>query len=646
MKPATETPLQNNDFAPCTVVMGTAGHIDHGKTALVLALTGTDTDRLPEEKTRGITIDLGFAALDLQNKAGRTVHMGLVDVPGHHAFIHNMLAGAGGIDCVMLVIAADEGVKAQTIEHLAICTLLGVRYGVIALTKIDAVSAERLEQARQEIQSFAKHTFLEGAPLIPVSAYTGTGIDKLKKALFELALQVPAHSTDTLLRLPLDRAFSVAGFGTVVTGTLHDGSVRTGDTVEIQPGARVVRVRGVQVHHHSVQEIHAPTRAALNLAGIEVGEVHRGDTIVQQSTLSTATTVDVELTVLPGMRPLKHRGRLGMHAFTSEAVATVLLYKSDQEDEANEKGTRLARLRLSKPMLLVPGDHFVLRQQDGIIGGGRVLDANPMKRWRKAAVRQWLEQIRNATLDQQLLARVQRRGVEGISLAGLEQETGFRVEAIQKVTNALLTANLLVGAKVERTYFDHFLPPEAHVKASELVLKNLMKKEPHTRSRAELLSRTRLQGWVFDLAVGKLVQAGKVRVAGSQISANSGGSPGGKQAALLETIEGLYRTAGLASPLVNDVATKLRMAPKDVPPLITLLIRSGKLVRMGEDRLLIHADALTKLKADLKNYHGQAFDVNRFKEFTGLTRKHAIPLLEYLDRVRITSNRQGVHIVL
>ncbi len=645
MKPAEETPRQKTAFAARSVVMGTAGHIDHGKTALVLALTGTDTDRLPEEKARGITIDLGFADLNLEDGEGRRVHLGLIDVPGHQAFIHNMLAGAGGIDCVMLVVAADEGVKAQTTEHLAICSLLGVRYGIIALTKQDAVSAERLEEARREVASFAEHTFLESAPLIPVSARTCEGLGDLKKALLELALSVPEHSKDCLLRLPLDRAFSIPGFGTVVTGTLHDGSLQVGDVVELQPGGRTVRVRGVQVHRCSQKEAHAPTRVALNLAGIEVAEVHRGDTIVQQGRLSPVSTVDVELTVLPGARPLRHRSRLGMHAFTSETLATVLLYGSDQEDESQ---SRLARLRLRKPMVLVPGDRFVLRQPSPseIIGGGRVLDANPMKRWRKVAARQWLGQIREASIEQQILARVRRRGMEGISLAVLEQETGLRADAIRRVTTTLIAANQVIGATVDVAHVDRFLHQEAHAQAAELLLTELMRKESRSSSRAELLSKTRLQEWVFNLAIGKLVQTNRVHVAGTQISIDAGDSAAGKNTELLAKVEGLYQSAGLASPIVSEVGAALKIAPKELPPLITSLIRSGKLVRMGADNLLIHADALAKLRADLMKARGQTFDVGRFKSFTGLTRKHAIPLLEYLDRMRVTANRQGVRTVL
>jgi len=269
-----------------------------------------------------------------------------------------------------------------------------------------------------------------------------------------------------------------------------------------------------------------------------------------------------------------------------------------------------------------------------------------MKRWRKAAARQWLGQIREASIEQQFLARVRRREMEGISLAVLEQETGFRADAIRRVMGSLIAANKLIGAIVDHAQVERFLCPEAPVQAAELVLKELMRKESRSSSRAELISRTRLQEWVFNLAIGKLLQTNGVHVAGTQISINAGDSIAGKNTELLAKVEGLYRSAGLASPLVSEVGSQLKIAPKDLPPLITLLLRSGKLVRMGADNLLIHADALAKLRADLIKQRGQTFDVGRFKSFTGLTRKHAIPLLEYLDRVRVTVNRQGIRTVL
>jgi selenocysteine-specific elongation factor len=645
MKPAIETRERPAHLPIRSIVMGTAGHIDHGKTALVFALTGTDTDRLPEEKTRGITIDLGFASLTLNNLDGSTIDLSLIDVPGHHAFIRNMMAGAGGIDCVLLVVAADEGVKAQTAEHLAICSLLGVRHGIIALTKSDAVSAERLQQARDQVRTLVQDTFLKNAPLFAVSARTREGLVDLKQALYELALKIPAHSTESILRLPLDRSFSMRGFGTVVTGTLHAGIVHSGDTVELQPKGRVVRVRGIQVHNKAAMEIQAPARVALNLTGIEVGEVGRGDTVVPPDSLLPVSTVDVELTVLPGATPLKHRGKLGMHAFTSETLATVLMYEPDDQPA---DAIRLARLRLSGPMLLVPGDRFVLRRRSPaeIIGGGSVIDAHPLPRLRKAAAREWLQSMQNASPEQQILARVRRRGIEGISLAALRQETGLNDEAIRRYTAAPLAARQLIGVKIQDVDVDRFLQPDALVEAVELLFEELKRNHSRSISRAELQSKTRLQEWVFSLAVQRLLETKPVRLVGGQLSISTNSSADGAQTEVLAKIEGLYRHSGLASPLVSEVASTLRIPLKDLPPLITVLVRSGKLIRMGSDNLLTHADALAKIKADLMKHRGQTFDVTRFKTFTGLTRKHAIPLLEHLDGARVTLNRNGIRTVL
>lgn len=628
-----------NSAAVRSVVLGTAGHIDHGKTALVYALTGTDTDRLPEEKSRGITIDLGFASLDLQDPSGHSIHLSLIDVPGHHAFIRNMLAGAGGIDCVMLVIAADEGIKPQTTEHLAICDLLGIRHGIVAITKQDAVTAERLEAVRQEVRRFAEHTFLEKAPIIAVSARTGTEIPALKRALAHLASNVPARNANAIFRLPLDRAFSVRGFGTVVTGTLQAGSLHVGDTVHMQPEGRSVRVRGIQVHGASVSETYAPGRVALNLVGVEVAEVHRGHTIVPPDTLLPVDTVDVELTVLPGMPLLRHRTTLRLHAFASEATARVLLYSPGENSAAP-----LARLRLSKPMLLTPGDRFVLRQPSPAVtvGGGRVLDAHPLPRLRKAAANAWLEQLRKAAPAQQILLRVQRRGLHGISIKTLSRETGLHTDAIRSITAPLLASKQLIGATVDHTDADHFLWPAALDEAVELVFKELERAK--TISRAELRSRTKLEDWVFALAAVRLLQVKPVQVVGNQFSLRTAAAKEPTEA--LAKVEALYRAAGLASPIVSEVAASLRLPQKEVPPLITTLIRTGKLVRMGADNLLIHTEALARLKNELQKQRGQTFDVGSFKALTGLTRKHAIPLLEYLDGARITRNKNGTRTVL
>ena len=645
MKSASPTPQHTTVPATRSLVMGTAGHIDHGKTALVLALTGTDTDRLPEEKTRGITIDLGFAALRLNDAEGKSVDLSLVDVPGHHAFIHNMLAGAGGIEAVLLVVAADEGVKAQTSEHLAICALLGVRHGLIALTKCDAVSAERLQQARNEVRSLTRHTFLETTPMLAVSARTGDGISELKKALFQVALGVPEHSDDLVMRLPLDHAFSVPGFGTVATGTLLNGNVRSGQNIALQPGGRILRVRAVQVHQRSREEAHAPTRVALNLAGIEVGEIHRGDVVVPPNTLNPAAIVDVELRMLPGSPLLRHRTQVQMHAFTSNAVATVLLYETDSHPES---ATRLARLRLSKPMLLIPGDCFVLRSSENILGGGCVIDAAPLPRLRKATAREWLEQVRDLSPAQQVFARVQRHGTTGVTLAELMQETGLRSDPILAIIAPLVEQKRIVGIRpaTDTANFERFLGAEALSSAVALLFEELMRRPSRSISRAELLSRTRLREWVFDLALERLPLTKPVRVAGTQITIATTTPAVSVETELLVRIEGLYRSAGLASPIVSEVASALQIDAKNLTRLLTLLLRTGKLVRMGSNNLLVHAEALAKIKADLTEHRGQTFDVGRFKNLTGLTRKHAIPLLEYLDSARVTLNRDGVRTVL
>jgi selenocysteine-specific elongation factor len=630
-----------NSAATRSVVLGTAGHIDHGKTALVYALTGTDTDRLPEEKSRGITIDLGFAFLDLQDPAGHSIQLSLIDVPGHHAFIRNMLAGAGGIDCVMLVVAADEGIKPQTTEHLAICALLGIRHGIVAITKQDAVTPERLEAARHEVRRFAEHTFLENAPVVAVSARTGAGIPALKRALAQLALSVPARNADAILRLPLDRAFSVRGFGTVVTGTLQAGSLHVGDAVHLQPEGRSVRVRGIQVHGTPVSETHAPGRVALNLVAVEVAEVHRGHTIVPPETLSPVNTVDVELTVLPGMPALRHRTNLRLHFFTSETTTRVLLYRPGENSAAP-----LARLRLSKPLLLTPGDRFVLRQPSPAItvGGGRVLDAHPLPRIRKAAANAWLEQLREAAPEQQILLRVRRRGLHGISLKTLSRETCLHTDAIRPIIASLIASKQLIGATVEQAAVGHVLWPGALAEAVELLSKELERTKARSLSRAELRSRTKLEDWVFALAAERLPQIKPVEAVGNQFTLRGAGAKEHTEA--LARVEALYRTAGLASPIVSEVAATLQLSHEEVPPLITVLIRAGKLVRMGADNLLIHAEALIRLRTELQKQRGQTFDVGRFKALTGLTRKHAVPLLEYLDGARITRNQNGIRTVL
>ena len=623
-----------------SIVLGTAGHIDHGKTSLVFRLTGTDTDRLPEEKSRGITIDLGFAAMRFEDEQ---IELSLVDVPGHHAFVRNMLAGAGGIDCVMLVIAADDGVKPQTTEHLAICTLLGVRHGIVVLTKKDAVNAEHLQRTSVEVQQFLQNTFLDDAPMLAVSARTGEGIAELKAELARLVTRIPERSADFLPRLPLDRAFSMKGFGTVVTGTLQAGTMRVGDSLELQPGARTVRVRSLQVHGSPRDHANAPCRLALNLAAVDVQDVKRGDTVLPPATLSCVSTVDAEVVMLAGVSPLKHRSRVRLHAFTSDTLATVLRYESDTP---SRQGTILVRLKLFEPLLLAPGDRFVLRQASPplTIGGGWVLDAHPLPGLRKAAALGWLKQINDASRVEQLRLRVIRRGVAGISLSVLIAETALTLQALHRAIEPLLSQARLVASRSQGAPH-HLLASESLEQASAHLLRELGRMSGEPISRAELRSKTRLSDWVFELALKPLLANEAVQAERDGLRLAASSADLSARDPHLAQVEELYLRAGLASPILSEVSEKTGIPSAELHRLITNLLRGKKLVRMGADNLFIHADALDRLTAALRQHRGETFDVARFKSFTGLTRKHAIPLLEYLDRMHVTRNNSGTRAI-
>lgn len=630
------------------VIVGTAGHIDHGKTALVYALTGTDTDRLPEEKSRGITIDLGFADLQLHGEHGPPLALSLIDVPGHHAFIRNMLAGAAGIDCVLLVIAADEGIKPQAEEHLAICSLLGITRGLVVLTKSDLVAPDRLAAVRSSIAHALAHTFLAQAPILAVSALTGQGIPELKLALYRLASQGLTRPANHVPRLPIDRAFSVRGFGSVVTGTLHGGPIHTGQELVLYPAARSVRIRGMQVHRNTVPSATAPCRVALNLAGIEVAELSRGDTLVPPATLAPTREFAAELTMLPGHPLPRHRSTVRLHAFSAESLATVLLF-----DTAPESGLRsdaphaFARLKLAHPMVLLPGDRFVLRQASPALtlGGGRVLDPH-LPRMRNAESHRWLQQLAALPDDspERLYLRIARRGASGLTAAALTRETGLLPQIVLHQLEPLLTSGRLCPTQ---TSPDSFLTAQALEHVAQQLLHRVQQRPAHSIPRAELRSQSHLAAPVFELALRTLALKRSVTLTSDAVTlAGAQSAPSPQHSGDLLRVEQLYRTAGLASPLLSEVSTQLALSPDKLRALITQLLRAKTLVRMGADNLFIHAEALTALAERLRQHRGERFDVARFKTFTGLTRKHAIPLLEHLDGQRITRNDNGTRTVL
>ncbi|MGB8538316.1 MAG: selenocysteine-specific translation elongation factor [Acidobacteriaceae bacterium] len=612
-----------------SLVVGTAGHIDHGKTALVRALTGIDADRLPEEKRRGITIDLGFASFDAASSAGRPLRISFVDVPGHSLFIHNMLAGAGCIGAVMLIISAEEGVKPQTVEHLAICELLGVRTGVTVITKIDAVEPSRAAQVELEVKKFLHGTFLgDGrAEILTVSATTGQNLAELRQRLITLTERAQDGDLDHVPRLPIDRSFVMKGFGTVVTGTLLAGSFHTGQSLTVEPGGRTVRVRGIETHGRAEELALAGSRVALNLAGVEVSELGRGQTLAAPETLTAVTTIDVEAALLPGVSPLKHGALVHFHAFTSNTVAKALIYGRGRFEAGS---SRLLRIKLQSPILLTAGDPFVLRQVSppATIGGGRVLDANPLQRLRKIQAMEWLEALRTAPAEGQILLRVTRRRMEGLSRRRLMVETGLAPEAADRLLQPLILSRRLLQIPGEI-----LLGSEAFDAASEAI-RSVLQQHANGVKRSELKTRTSLRPEILDFLLQRLARAEKLQLSGELVYPVQTAQPAPDPA--LSAIAAIYRQAGLSAPLLSEVSAMLKREESEMRGLVTLLLREKILVQMGSENLFMHHEALARLRSEISELHGQTVDVARFKQMTGLSRKYAIPLLEYLDRQRIT----------
>jgi len=635
-------PNRPSSMAARSVILGTAGHIDHGKTALVRALTGIDTDRLPEEKRRGITIDLGFASLETQAPDGAALRLSFVDVPGHARFVRNMLAGAAGIDAVLMVISAAEGVMPQTEEHLAICTLLGIERGLTVLTKADAVSEERLLDATQALKSFVRGTLLEGGPIITVSAHSGSGIAELRRELIRLAFSVPVRSPDAVFRLPIDRAFVMKGFGPVVTGTLIGGSIRAGGELAILPGDRTTRVRGIQVSGRTEEEARAGSRVALNLARIETADLRRGDILAIPSSLQAIDILDVELSVLSGASPLKHRARVHFHAFASECIATVTLYDATS---VSPGVTRLARLRLSEPMALLPSDRFVLRTGTPIttIGGGRILDAHPTTQMRKAKTAEWLRKLRAASSEERVWLRIAKREVTGISSKELSCETG--------ITEAALDGLMLRWIREGRVYSagEKWLTQESFALARKAILEKLRMRSGSGSSgvrRSELREQTGLDSEVFDDALRSMEQDHQLQVGGEFVMPSAASGASSDERGLMSTIAEEYERAGITPPSPDELGARLGIPPAEMRRSITLLLRGGTLVRLSDDSLCVHRCALDALTHKIRGLRGQTVDIATFKQLAGVSRKYAIPLLEYLDRERITVKRGSQRLVL
>jgi selenocysteine-specific elongation factor len=592
------------------VILGTAGHIDHGKTTLVKALTGVDTDRLPEEKRRGITIELGFAPLELDGIGT----VGVVDVPGHEAFVRTMVAGATGIDIGLLVIAADEGIMPQTREHVAILEHLGVERGVVALTKIDMVDEEWLELVRTEVATFLRPTRLAGAAIIPVSATTGKGIPELRAALTTVAKSVPARQTADLFRLPIDRVFTVKGTGTVVTGTVWSGELRDGVTVRVLPPNRELRVRGLQNHNHGVPVIHAGDRAAIALVGVEVDDISRGSWVVSDAGWETTKSARAAVTLSDdAVASIGVRTRVRFHVGTSEVGARLV-------------AGPVAFLRFDAPVLLRAGDRFVLRRSSPLetIGGGVIVDPLPPRRARAFPP--------NTDEKARLRLYTEEAGTAGLDLGRLPQRLGVRPDQVEPLVKTLKSDVVRVG---NRIWFADVADQVSKVIRKQVAEHHKARPLDKGAPVTDLRTTSRVPDPLFDHVLHDLIASKKLVSDGGLIrqpgfSAElSGADDGLAKAALAE-----LTAAGAEPPTVAELAQR---HGEKVATVLRFLERSQAVVQVEPGRFYT-ADTLRavldRLKAAMPEK--REYTPAELREALGTSRKYLIPLLEYCDRHGLT----------
>ena len=617
------------------VIVGTSGHIDHGKTSLVRALTGTDTDRWEEEKRRGITIDLGFASLEVEPG----LRLGFVDVPGHERFVKNMLAGAGGIDLVVLVIAADESVMPQTREHFEICRLLGVRKGVIALTKSDLVDDEILELVKLEAEEFVAGSFLESAPMIPVSSATGAGLSELRAALAAEARSTEARESEGLLRLPVDRVFTMRGFGTVVTGTLSAGSLRVDDHVEILPGGRTARVRNIEVHGRSVPAAFAGQRTAVNLGGTPVAALDRGASLAERRRFSTTVRLDAHIELLESVKPLKHGAPVHLHIATDETVGRAYILGARSRQATIEPGTNaFVQLRLEHPVLALTGDRFILRQFSPLatIAGGVVLRPEAPKHRAKDDWRPLLEALlrgdRPSVLDLLCSERPYGIGGEELTAATGRREAEWLAAARSSDSLRILReqpfwvcSETRIAAARDRLIraLDAFHSANPLVAGAPVgaIRRNEFGDGPD---------------FFADEILGQLAAAGRIVADGDLVrTADHRIRMQADEQQARDDLIAAFAKAGLRVPALKDFLPTLGIDSTRARRILDALLRERVLVRVSHE-LVFHADAIGSLRQRLAGMRGQRIDVAQFKALAEVSRKYAIPLLEHFDRQKLT----------
>jgi len=630
------------------IILGTAGHVDHGKTALIKAITNVDTDRLKEEKERGITIELGFAPLTL--KSGQKV--GIIDVPGHEKFVKNMVAGAGGIDVVIMVIAADEGIMPQTREHLEICELLGIKQGIVALTKIDMVDDEWINLVREDVRNFLRDTFLEDAPIIPLSSIKGSGIAEFLDELNRIVEETEGHTFSSFFRLPVDRVFTMKGFGTVVTGTLISGKIAVGGTVEILPSGKKTKIRGLQVHNETSASASAGQRTAINLQGISKSSIQRGALLACPDIFEPSNRFDVLFKYLPGARfKIKDRSLVRFHIQTAQILSRLILLGK----KVVEPGESVyARIYLESPIAAMSGDRFVIRSYSPVttIGGGKILDPLVIKKRQPSqTLLAELELLDKGDERERTTVIMERAGLDGISDYSLSLRTGITYTKQKKILDEMLSKKEAILIEKEH---HKVMSPKVYKDFQERIL--LEAKKYHQRfplrvgfSKEELRASTGafIDQNLFNKAVRDIerdsefvIEKDKIRIKDHKVDLK------GNLEELRSEIEDIYREAGLTPPSTKDVLSRFTDRRREAINILSLLFNDKILVKINEE-MHFHRGAIEGLEKRYRNFLEEKGESSpaTFRDLTGLSRKYTIPLMEYFDKTKLTI-RVGDHRVL
>lgn len=615
-----------------SVILGTAGHIDHGKSALVKALTGIDPDRLKEEKERGITIDIGFASLYFPSD---DLTVGIVDVPGHERLIRNMLAGAGGIDIVLMVIAADEGIMPQSREHLAICELLKIKSGVIVITKADLVDEEWLELIKQEVREFTKGSFLEESDIVPVSSKTGYNLDELKEKIREIALKVEPKLIEGLFRLPIDRVFTQKGFGTIVTGTIISGAISIDEPVEILPAGIASKVRGLQTHGRAVEKAYAGQRTGINLQGVEKEQIRRGDSVVALKRFSPTTTIDAKLDLLASAPKVKSRSLVHLYTGTSETIARIIIYN---RDEILPNESCYCQFRLQDPVVALSGDRYIIRRFSPLetIGGGQIIDPHPAKRKKHYSLDD-LVIFDQGELTKKIEAKIKRAGYNGCRTSEIEGWITGSILEIRGAIQQLVKDGAILQSSDIFFHRDSFDSLKNDLKS---LLEKFHKQNPlksglaKEELRSILKAKSKNSDAIFSLISEMpeiVIDKDLVRLKYFKVSLSD--SIGHTQKKILEILE----QDGFQPSFKNEIAAKISFNEKDTGDILKILTQSGLLVRINDTMYLTkkNYDKMIELLGEFFSKK-QQMTVAEFRDILKTTRKYALPLLEYLDSHKIT----------